>query len=121
MEEDGFVDFDWFRIDWNPLTGFGSGEDMNNNDVPEKFYLGQNYPNPFNPYTTIQYGLANESFVKLAVYDLLGRELEILESQSKSAGYYSTVFNSAGITSGIYFYTLQTNRHVLSRKMIILK
>jgi len=121
MEMDGFVDFDWFRIDWSPLTGVISEENLKYNYIPQKIYLGQNYPNPFNPATTINYELFEDSFVKLTVYDLLGKEVKILVNRPISAGYHTVEFDAENFPSGAYFYTMQANGKVFSKKMILMK
>ncbi len=100
------------------------------NSKPEKFMLGQNYPNPFNPSTTIEYSLPqldqgslNKTFVHLAIYDVLGREIAVLENRLKSPGTYEVHFNSQDfhLTSGIYIYGLTAGTHSAFRKMILLK
>lgn len=89
--------------------------------VPDKFTLEQNYPNPFNPNTTINYSLTNDGFVSLVVYDMLGREVTNLVQEFKPAGYYSIDFNAATLTSGIYFYKLNSNGFTYIRKMTLIK
>ena len=68
--------------------------------------LNQNYPNPFNPSTKISYSVPEESIVKIAVYDILGREVAILASGEKQPGYYEVDWNAAGFASGIYIYRI---------------
>lgn len=90
-------------------------------NVPNKFYLEQNYPNPFNPSTNIEFSLPQKSFVKLKVFDLLGREAANLVSENLSAGKYKYDFNASLLTSGIYFYKLETENFSETRKMILIK
>ena len=92
----------------------------------EQFYLHQNYPNPFNPSTKIRYSIpANVkremSNVVLKVYDVLGNEVATLVNEEKSIGVYEVIFDASQLTSGIYFYKLQTASFVETRKMILLK
>jgi hypothetical protein len=75
--------------------------------IPIMYALEQNYPNPFNPSTTIKYQLAGSSVVTLKVYDMLGREVVTLVDGVKDAGYYTSTFNGAGLSSGIYLARLQ--------------
>jgi hypothetical protein len=117
----GFVDFDWFRIDWGPLTGVIPEEDLKYNYIPPKIYLGQNYPNPFNPSTLIAYQLPVTSKVILKVFDILGRDVATLVNEEKPAGAYNAEFNAAGLASGVYFYSLQSGNALLTRKLIISK
>ena len=89
--------------------------------VPDKFYLEQNYPNPFNPITNIKFSLPEKSFVKLKVFDLLGRELQQLVNESLTAGEYKYDFNASLLPSGIYFYKLETENFSETRKMVLIK
>jgi len=89
--------------------------------LPTVFSLDQNYPNPFNPSTTISYALPKEARVKLTVFDVLGREVETLVNETKSAGVYQAVFNSSRLSSGTYFYRLQAGEFVQTKKMILAK
>ncbi len=92
-----------------------------NYDVPAEFVLGQNFPNPFNPSTRIEYFVPNESFVTIKVYDFLGREVTTLVNETKSTGSYEFLFDAASLPSGVYFYTLQTENFLNTKKMILLK
>lgn len=92
-------------------------------DVPKAktFLMEQNYPNPFNPATTIRYSIPENSFVTLKVYNALGKEVAVLANDYKSAGYYQATFNASELSSGIYFYTLNTGKFTETRKMILMK
>jgi len=74
--------------------------------VPADFVLMQNYPNPFNPSTRITYQVAREGLVSMKVFDVLGREIETLISETKSPGTYAVDWNADGIPSGVYFYVM---------------
>ncbi len=90
-------------------------------EIPSSFSLYQNYPNPFNPATKITFDLPKSEFTKIAVYDLLGKEVAVLANEFKQAGRYSVSFDASGLSSGIYFYTLQSGGINLTRKMILSK
>lgn len=90
-------------------------------NLPLDFELKQNYPNPFNPTTTIKYQISQPSFVALKVYDILGNEVATLVNEEKFVGSYEVEFNSAGLSSGIYFYQLQASSFTQTKKMILLK
>ena len=90
-------------------------------NLPTKFQLEQNFPNPFNPVTSIKYQLPYKALVTLKVFDILGKEVETLVNEEKDAGYYQTRFDGLNLTSGIYFYTLQTGSNTVTKKMILLK
>ncbi|HTX17387.1 MAG TPA: T9SS type A sorting domain-containing protein [Bacteroidota bacterium] len=107
-----------------PITSVEGSE----NSVPIEFALRQNYPNPFNPSTTINFALPEESIVKLAVYDIVGREVAVLSNERLSEGYYSRTFDGSRLSSGVYFYRLSAlaqsgSGHSFSqvRKLILLK
>lgn len=85
------------------------------------YSLSQNYPNPFNPTTTISYQLPENSFVTIKVYDLLGKEIETLVNENKSAGYYKVNFDASKLPSGVYFYNLTTGSNSISKKMLLMK
>jgi hypothetical protein len=88
---------------------------------PSVFSLAQNYPNPFNPSTNISYTLKNSGKVRLSVYDLLGREVAVLANEIQTAGAHEARFSAGGMSSGIYFYKLQTGNEVITKKMMLLK
>ena len=83
--------------------------------------LNQNYPNPFNPTTNIGFRIAEFGFVSLKFYDLLGREVATLVNEEKPAGSYEVKFDGSGLSSGIYFYKIQTGNFIDVKKMILMK
>jgi len=88
------------------------------------FKLEQNTPNPFNPSTNITYELFDAAVVKLKVFDLIGKEIATLFEGSQSKGTYTYQFDAskyANLTSGIYFYKLETAKYSEVRKMILTK
>ncbi|MDZ7260683.1 MAG: T9SS type A sorting domain-containing protein [candidate division KSB1 bacterium] len=89
--------------------------------VPANFALGQNYPNPFNPITRIAYALKVNGKVRLSVYDLMGKEVAVLVDGIQSAGNHEVQFSGANLTSGIYFYKLQSADQVITKKMMLVK
>ena len=90
--------------------------------MPYSYNLYQNYPNPFNPNTTLSYSLPKESIVKLSVYDVMGREIAIVvDNETKSAGVHTVPFNAERLSSGVYFYKLQTNGYTETKRMLLLK
>jgi hypothetical protein len=106
-------------------------ENENNFTLPDQFSLQQNYPNPFNPSTRIQYQVSSISQVTLKVYDVLGNEVATLVNEEQTAGTYEVEFSAKGgsasggnaynLSSGIYFYQLQTGIFVETKKMILLR
>ncbi len=92
-----------------------------NNEIPNEFSLGQNYPNPFNPVTTIKYQIIKAGMVKLLVFDILGREIKQIVKENQKAGTYTVQFDATALTSGVYFYKIQTNEFSETKKMIVVK
>ena len=90
-------------------------------EIPEKFSLSQNYPNPFNPTTNIRYSIPKNGMVKLVVFDALGREVETLVNETQQAGTYEASFSGSHYPSGVYFYTLSSEKYTETRKMLMLK
>ncbi len=88
--------------------------------IPTNFDLSQNYPNPFNPSTTINYSIPQEGLVKIKVFDILGREVTQLVNSQLHAGTYKAEFNSAGLASGVYIYSLFVDNNLKSSKKMIL-
>jgi len=89
--------------------------------IVNKFELNQNYPNPFNPGTTIRYSIPSDGFVKLSIFNTIGEEVRTLVNEFKVAGSYDENFDAAELSSGIYFYKLQTGSFVQTKKMILMK
>ena len=88
---------------------------------PNEFTLEQNYPNPFNPSTKIRYSIPENKFVTLRIFNLLGEEIETLVNGEQSAGVYEATFDASRLSSGIYFYSLQTKEHKFTRKMMLIR
>lgn len=87
----------------------------------ESYFEAKNYPNPFNPTTTISYTLKEAAYVKLTVYDRLGREVKVLVDENKNPGTYTIEFNASDLPSGIYFYRIKANDKTEVKKMIFAK
>lgn len=89
--------------------------------APSQYSVEQNYPNPFNPSTSISYGIPDDGFVRIRVFDDLGREIESIVNEFKKAGYYSIPFDGHQLSGGIYFYDLSINGFHQTKKMILIK
>jgi photosystem II stability/assembly factor-like uncharacterized protein len=109
------------------------GEPMNikpiSSEIPNKFSLSQNYPNPFNPVTKIKYQIpllrgvseGRGVFVKLIIYDVLGREISVLINERLSPGTYEVEWDGSNYPSGVYFYELTTEEFAETKRMVLLK
>jgi hypothetical protein len=100
--------------------GTGTNDDASG-EKPTEFRLGQNYPNPFNPTTVIPFELAQTGSVKLAVYDVTGRQVAVLVNASMNAGRHSVTFNAAGIPSGVYMVRMEAGGQIMTSKLTLLK
>lgn len=90
-------------------------------EVPVNFSLSQNYPNPFNPTTQINFDIPRSSFVKLIVYDAIGREIEQLVNEELITGTYSIAWDASSYPSGVYFYKIAAVDYTETRKMVLIK
>lgn len=104
-------------------TLLGTLTPVNNSgkETADKFELFQNYPNPFNPSTNIRFRIAKAEFTRLAVYDMLGKEVAVLVNEKLNEGEYEAVFKISGLSSGVYYYRLSTGDFSDVKKMILLK
>lgn len=98
-----------------------SNDDNTKLEEKESYFDAKNFPNPFNPNTTISYILKENTYVKLTVYDRLGREVKTLVDDQQNAGTHEVEFNGSNLPSGIYFYRIKTNEKTEVRKMILAK
>ncbi|MBZ0181574.1 MAG: T9SS type A sorting domain-containing protein [Melioribacteraceae bacterium] len=108
----------WFVSKYSLVT---SDIQKNLETISNEFALYQNYPNPFNSSTKIKFNIPYSSEVKLNIYDLNGRLISHLLNQNLSQGTYEIEYDATSLSSGIYFYQLQNNKYIISRKMILLK
>lgn len=90
-------------------------------DLPQSTTLHQNYPNPFNPTTSIQFELSDNSPVRLAVFDVLGREMLTLVNGYYTAGSHTVTLDATQLASGVYIYRLETGNSVITKKMSLVK
>jgi photosystem II stability/assembly factor-like uncharacterized protein len=97
------------------------GINLQSNEIPTAFNLYQNYPNPFNPTTIIEYSLPKSSLVTIKIYDLLGRLVKQIVNENQPAGNYSVNFDGSIYASGVYFYRLETDDLIISKKMVLIK
>lgn len=89
--------------------------------IVKSFDLHQNYPNPFNPATRISFNLEKAGFTVLSVYDLTGKEVAKLVSENLGVGEYTYTFYSRNLSSGIYFYRLNSAGQTLTKKMMLIE
>jgi hypothetical protein len=93
----------------------------NSNEIPSEYKLNQNFPNPFNPSTNISFELPKSGFVRLSVFDVSGKEISVLVSESINAGSYSVDWNASNNPSGVYFYRIETDNYTNTKRMLLIK
>ncbi len=98
-------------------TGVQEGPSL----TPNQFVLAQNYPNPFNPETAIRFTLSAQGQVRLAVFDLLGREVQVLSDRVLAAGEHTVLFDASDLPSGVYFARLSSGNASQVIRMTLLK
>jgi hypothetical protein len=101
---------------WNPT------QEINDNmPLANEVFISQNHPNPFNAYTTIEYTISEESKVKIEIFDVMGKVVEILVEEKHQPGDFRVIWDAGKFPSGAYFYKIQTRDYTETRKMILLK
>ena len=94
--------------------------------TPIKYSLNNNYPNPFNPLTTIRYDLAEDGFVNVTIYDMMGRTVKIMVTEEQNAGVKSVQWDATDsfgkpVSAGVYLYQIQAGEYMQTKKMVLLK
>lgn len=92
-----------------------------NDNLPISYSVEQNYPNPFNPATVIKYAIPAEGLVTIKIYNALGEEVKALVNEIKQAGNYQVTFDASGLSSGVYFYRINSGKFTETKKMILAK
>jgi len=117
----GGSDFWMIRTDADPV---GIDDDLTN--IPKRFTLSQNYPNPFNPETTISFSIPKDNRVKISIYNIKGQKIRTLANENLQRGYHEVTWNAKDengkpVSSGIYFYKMETDNFSEIKKCILLK
>jgi len=109
----------------NQRTGMFSstvtGIKNSSSGLPNDYILMQNYPNPFNPSTTIQFALPKEGRVSIKIFNMLGKQIVTLMDGFQYAGYHEVTFSMDSFSSGIYFYQMQVENFLQTKKLLLLK
>jgi hypothetical protein len=116
------VDGLWCNID-DVFVGNRAGVGVNQigTNIPKRFFLGQNYPNPFNPTTNIRFDIARRTNVKITIFNSLGQIENIILNEIKVPGYYEVNFDGSYLSSGIYYYRIETLEFIDTKKMVLIK
>ena len=97
------------------------GTGLKEENIKSDYKLEQNYPNPFNPSTTISFSIPRAGRTKLSVFNILGEEITVLLNKELLSGHYEVNFDADNLSSGIYFYKLQSNNYTSIKKMMLVK
>ncbi|MEK6757052.1 MAG: T9SS type A sorting domain-containing protein, partial [Bacteroidota bacterium] len=113
--------------DWSEVRNFTvasatttSAEEIGD-AIPSEFRLSQNYPNPFNPSTTIEFSLPKSSYVKVLIYNTLGHLIHTLVDEILRPGIYRKPWVATGVASGVYFYRIQADGFVETKRLVLVK
>lgn len=93
----------------------------NSQNIPKEFKLYQNQPNPFNPSTGIKFDLPKNAYVTLKIYDVNGKEVDVLINDVYNAGSYTYIFDGSNLASGVYFYRINAGDYSKILKMVLIK
>lgn len=107
--------------EWNFQLGIRTDVQKVSGMLPVEYSLNQNFPNPFNPTTTISYALPTSGLVTLKIYNVLGQEVKALVNAVQDAGTYNATFDASQMSSGVYFYKLESGSFTSVKKMMLLK
>ncbi len=116
-DQGGKSDSDTVVFTVNGTSAIGEGEST----VPKRFTVLPNYPNPFNPTTTLRFGLARRSDVRIKVYNILGETVLIRQLKNMSPGFHRLKLNAASWPAGIYFYRISAENRSIVKKMVLVK
>lgn len=105
------------------LRGYATPVSVTENpgEIPTRFELLQNYPNPFNPSTDITFAVPTSEWVKITVFDVMGREISTLINEKVNAGSYTVNFDASGLSTGVYFYKMTAGSYTSMKKMVLMK
>jgi hypothetical protein len=98
-----------------------SGINKISENIPSAYSLKQNFPNPFNPQTSIDFDIPKRTHVKLNIYDITGKYVTTLVDYEYGSGSYRISWDASSLSSGVYFYSLQTTEYTMTKRMILLK
>jgi len=89
--------------------------------IPNEFKLHYNYPNPFNPITKIRFDIPKNTYVQIRIFDLTGKEIMKLINENLSSGAYEVLWNANNYSSGVYFYRIETESFIETKRMLLVK
>jgi hypothetical protein len=111
----------WTRTNPVPPCPIVTGVNVAGTDIPTVFKLYNNYPNPFNPATTFKYDIPKTSLIKITIFDVLGKEVEVLVNETKTPGRYEIKWDASNYASGAYMYKFESDEFTDIKKMMLVK
>jgi len=105
------------KLKYNIISGTGNPP----LEIPTEYSLEQNYPNPFNPTTKIEFAIPTSGVVTIVLFDILGKEVATVTKNFYSAGKHTATVNLSHLSSGLYFYTMQSGKFIARKKMVLIK
>ena len=115
-------DFNGNESSFSSEIGVDGTDNLNiNKIIPVEYELMAAYPNPFNPVTNLEYGLVEYTNVQIVIFDLVGKQVEVLINKFQAAGYHSVVWNASNYPSGVYFVKMITDDYVNTEKLMLVK
>jgi len=111
------------QLPWSEVWYFGTTTSINQfgTEIPEKYFLYNNFPNPFNSTTHFKLDIPEVANTKITLYDISGKEIEILFNGQLTPGRYELSFDAKNLTSGVYFYRIESQKFKSTRRMVIVK
>src|SRR4030095_1512086 len=94
---------------------------LRSGEIPTNYSLSQNYPNPFNPVTRIKFQIPHQGNVHLAIYDIMGKEMEVIVNENLQPGTYEIEWNATNFASGVYYYRITAGDFSETKKLILIK
>ena len=119
--ESGDYSYRLVQFDFDGTRNESEAVNVEVNSRPVEYTLKQNYPNPFNPSTIVEYSIPENRNVKIEIFNALGEEITTLVNGFKQAGDYKVKFDASALSSGIYYYRIESGNFVKTRKMILLR
>jgi hypothetical protein len=119
-KDDQVFDFQYEIVGYNNETASGDMK-ITYHPVPEIFSIGQAYPNPFNPVTIIDYGISETTNLSIGVYDIRGRQVNLIVKNAVDPGFYNFFWDASAYSSGIYLIKFQISDMVKIQRVLLLK
>jgi plastocyanin len=94
---------------------------IQNSSITSTYTLKQNYPNPFNPTTNITFSIPKSEFVKITIYNEIGKEVETIVNEKLNEGSYTVNYDASTLSSGVYFYKISSGNFIETKKMLLIK